>query len=201
MPYFITKHGQTFGPHQPEEIAVFLNTGEFLAEDYCWQEGWDEWRAISTILSDRPAPTKLPDAVPLLITSPAPPLGGHIPHDVEIVGILKMPDQGIVSGKIEGEIHCPATLIIAGEARVKALIQAQIVIIFGTVDGDIYATGRAVLKSSSILHGNIHAPRMVVEEGALFNGHSQVTGKGPPAAAKPRQLTMDKANKLPAFRP
>jgi len=37
MPFFITKNGQTYGPHEADEIAVFLAAGDFLPEDFCWQ--------------------------------------------------------------------------------------------------------------------------------------------------------------------
>ena len=185
MALFVTKNGQTFGPHEPEEIAIFLGTGDFLPEDFCWQEGWPEWRPISAVLPDRPAPAEplaLASAPP--VASPPPPqTNGHIPADIEIIGTLKLPDERAVTCRVEGEIHCPSTVIIPRENRVKARIQAESVVIFGTVEGDIHATGRAVLKSSSTLHGDIHAARVLVEEGATFNGKSHVNAKKDIAAA------------------
>ncbi|MGA0848737.1 MAG: polymer-forming cytoskeletal protein [Chthoniobacterales bacterium] len=185
MALFVTKNGQTFGPHEPEEIAVFLGTGDFLPEDFCWQEGWPEWRPISSVLPDRPAPAEplaLASAPP--VTSPPPPQhNGHIPADIEIIGTLKLPDERAVTCRVDGEIHCPSTVIIPRDNRVKARIKAESVIIFGTVEGDIHATGRAVLKSSSTLHGDIHAARVLVEEGATFNGKSHVNAKKNAASA------------------
>ena len=185
MALFVTKNGQTFGPHEPEEIAVFLGTGDFLPEDFCWQEGWPEWRPISSVLPDRPAPAEplaLASAPP--VTSPPPPQhNGHIPADIEIIGTLKLPDERAVTCRVDGEIHCPSTVIIPRDNRVKARIKAESVIIFGTVEGDIHATGRAVLKSSSTLHGDIHAARVLVEEGATFNGKSHVNAKKNVASA------------------
>ena len=179
MALFVTKNGQTFGPHAPEEVAMFVATGDFLSEDFCWQEGWVEWRPISSVLPERPAPAEplaLASAPPL--TSPPPPqTSGQIPGDITIIGTLKLPDERTVTCRVEGEIHSPATVIIPRENHVKARIQAESVLIFGTVEGDIHVTGRAVLKSSSTLHGDIHAARVLVEEGATFNGKSHVAGK------------------------
>lgn len=189
MPLFIAKNGQTFGPHEPEEIAVFVATGDFLPEDFCWQDGWAEWRPISSVLPPKPVPTS-PNAVtsaPPVSTPPLPREKGRIPDDIEIIGTLKLPDDRTVGCKVEGEIVCPSTVTIARDARIKARIKAESVVIFGTVDGEIHASGRAVLKSSCTLNGDIHAARVLVEEGAAFNGKSHVSPKSQEPAAKTRQ--------------
>ena len=186
MPLFVSKNGQTFGPHEPEEIAIFLGTGDFLPDDYCWQEGWTEWRPISSVMPERPAPAE-PHALaaaPPVATPPPPQSNGHIPPDIEIIGTLKLPDERAVTCRVEGEIHSPSTVIIPRDVRVKALIKAESAVIFGTVEGDIQVTGRAVLKSSSTLHGDIRAARVSVEEGATFNGKSHVNAKAEQSAAK-----------------
>ncbi len=190
MALFVTKNGQTFGPHETEEIAIFLGTGDFLPDDYCWQEGWNEWRPISSVLPDRPAPAE-PAAVaaaPPVATPPPPQNNGHIPDDIEIIGTLKLPGERTVTCRVEGEIISPATVIIPRDNRVKARIKAESVVIFGTVEGDIHATGRAVLKSSSTLLGDIHAARVLVEEGAAFKGKSHVSPakKSPEPAKSPK---------------
>lgn len=207
MALFITKNGQTFGPHQPEEIAVFLGTGDFLPDDYCWQEGWNEWRLISSVLPDRPLPAQ-PQAVadaPPVASPPPPQHHGHIPPDIEIVGTLKLPGERTVTCKVDGEIVSPCTVTIARGVSVKARIKARAVVIFGTVEGDVHAEERAVLKSSSTLHGDIHAARVLVEEGATFNGKSHVqSGRHAPAPKHParRKTTShapsDAAAKSPA---
>ena len=182
MPLFVSKNGQTFGPHEPEEVAIFLGTGDFLPDDYCWQEGWAEWRAISSVLPDRPAPAELQAfaAAPPVASPPPPQSNGHIPADIEIIGTLKLPDERAVTCRVEGEIHSPSTVIIPRGVTVKACIKAESAVIFGTVEGDVQVTGRAVLKSSSTLHGDIRAARVLVEEGATFNGKSHVSPGGTP---------------------
>ena len=94
MALFVTKNDQTFGPHATEEVAMFVATGDFLPEDFCWQEGWAEWRPISSVLPERPAPAEplaLASAPPL--SSPPPPqTSGQIPGDITIIGTLKLPD-------------------------------------------------------------------------------------------------------------
>lgn len=191
MPIFVTKDGQTFGPYEPGEIAIFLGTGDFQPEDFCWQEGWTEWRAISSVLPSKPLPSA-PSAAASAPPLSTPPLPGQIPNDIEIIGTLKLPGDRTVACRVEGEIICPSTVTIALEAKVKARIKAGAVIIYGAVEGDIHATNRAVLKSSSTLIGDIHATRVLVEEGATFSGKSHVNSKAP-AKTRPSPASSRKS--------
>jgi len=200
MPLFVTKNGQTFGPHEPEEIAVFLGTGEFHPEDFCWQEGWAEWRTISSVLPDRPlrsAPAAVAGA-PAMVTPPAPQTSGQIPSDIEVHGTLKLPGERTVTCFVDGEIHCPSTVTIAKDTKVKARIRAESVVIFGEVDGEVHATGRTVIKSSGTLRGDIHAARVLIEEGAAFSGKSHVNSRAAADAEKPKEAKPSPAKKSPA---
>jgi cytoskeletal protein CcmA (bactofilin family) len=193
MALFVTKNGQTFGPHEADEIIVFLGTGTFLPDDFCWQEGWTDWRPISSVLPEHPAP-----AEPSPVTSASQTQNnGLIPHDIEIIGTLKLPDERTVTCRVEGEILSPSTVIIPRENCVKAHIKAESVIIFGSVEGNIHATGRAVLKSSSTLHGDIHAARVLVEEGAAFNGKSHVNSNHAPPSKKNEEPAARKKSTTP----
>ena len=173
MPIFVTKNGQTFGPHEPAELDAFVAAGHFSKDDFCWQEGWTEWRAISSLEKSTAA-----------VATTQAQANGHIPADIEIIGTLKLPGERTVTCRVEGEIVSPSTVIIPHDNHVKARIKAESVVIFGEVDGDIHATGRAVLKSSSVLRGDIHAARVLVEEGATFNGKSHVSAKKDQGAGK-----------------
>ena len=196
MPLFIARNGQTYGPHELEEIAVFLGTGHFVPEDHCWQEGWNEWRTIASILPERPQPSA-PAAMsgaPPLASPPAPQQTGQIPSDIEVHGTLKLPGERTITCYVEGEIHCPSTVTIAKDTRVKARIRAESVVIFGSVEGEVHATGRAVIKSSGTLRGDIHAARVLVEEGAAFSGKSHVNSRsGAPDAGKAKTPAAKKS--------
>jgi cytoskeletal protein CcmA (bactofilin family) len=166
MPLFVAHNGQTFGPHEPEEVAAFLETGTFAAHDHCWQEGWPAWRPLAAVLPGYPAPAPASPA--------APPQQGGIPPDIAITGTLTLPGDRTVTCHVDGEIICPATVTIAPGCVVRARIIAESVVVLGTVEGEIRARGRVVLKSTGILHGDIHAARVLVEEGAAFHGQAHV---------------------------
>jgi cytoskeletal protein CcmA (bactofilin family) len=166
MPLFIAKNGQTFGPHEPAEIEAFLMAGDFLPEDFCWQEGWSEWRPVGSVITAKPVPP----------AGPSQP-GSHIPADAEITGTLTLAGDCTIHGRVEGEIHSTATVTIARNARATARIRAESVVVSGSIEGELRAESLAVLESPSSMLGDIHAPRLVVEDGATFNGRSNVAPK------------------------
>ena len=46
------------GPYSFEEINTYIQQSSLSANDLCWQEGWSEWRPLSSILSKT---VKVPD--------------------------------------------------------------------------------------------------------------------------------------------
>lgn len=195
MPLFIARNGQTFGPHELEEVAVFLGTGDFSPEDHCWQEGWNEWRTLASALPDKPVRTALSAiaGAPAMATPPPPMSTGQIPSDIEVHGILKLPGERTVTCYVEGEIFCPSTVTIAKDTKVKARIRAESAIIFGEVEGEVHVSERAVIKGSGTLRGDIHAKRVLIEEGAAFSGRSHVKSPTQPETPRPRTSAAKKS--------
>ncbi|MBU1366640.1 MAG: polymer-forming cytoskeletal protein [bacterium] len=80
-----------------------------------------------------------------------------------------------ISGKFEGELETEGTLIIGEEADVKAkIIKGENITVLGTVKGDIVCSKRLQIFAPAKVTGNIQAPILVVNEGAMLKGHCQV---------------------------
>lgn len=63
MPILVLRNNEQFGPFELDELTRYVQTGNFLLTDYCWQEGWEEWRQLDSIVSlplTPPAPTPTP---------------------------------------------------------------------------------------------------------------------------------------------
>ena len=59
MPILITKNDEQYGPYELSELQEYVHQGSFLLTDLCWQEGWEDWQPISSIVS-RPPPVAAP---------------------------------------------------------------------------------------------------------------------------------------------
>ncbi len=77
-----------------------------------------------------------------------------------------------IDGDFSGRVtSTDGTLIVSSGARVtQAVINVAVAKIHGTVEGDISASKELVLGRTASVIGNVKAPALVVEEGALLNG-------------------------------
>ncbi|HXM24918.1 MAG TPA: polymer-forming cytoskeletal protein [Chthoniobacterales bacterium] len=96
--------------------------------------------------------------------------------DVEIKGSIKFVNEFTFDGKIEGEISSGDGILTVGEnGDVHGEVKAKSVIVMGKVQGNITVAERCELRSRSALIGDLHASRLIIEEGATFVGKSEVT--------------------------
>jgi len=78
-----------------------------------------------------------------------------------------------IDGNFCGQVNSEdGTLIVSAGARVtRAIINVAGAKINGTVEGDINASKEVVLGPTASVIGNVSAQVLIVEEGAIFNGH------------------------------
>jgi len=87
--------------------------------------------------------------------------------------------QGIVriDGGVNGDIFSDGTLVLGEEGVVEGRIFVGRLVSNGSIVGDVVATDRIALNKNSRLKGNLRAPIVVIEDGAIFNGRV-TTGPG-----------------------
>ncbi len=96
--------------------------------------------------------------------------GTRFRGELEVNGLLR------IDGDFSGTIRTPGKILVGLNGRARCNIYAETVVVGGVVLGNIYCTDRVIILSTGMLLGNIHAPRLVVEEGVLLNGTCLVTG-------------------------
>jgi cytoskeletal protein CcmA (bactofilin family) len=108
---------------------------------------------------------------------------------VEFRGQLSADEDLVIEGKVEGTIaHHYKNLTVGKQGRVKADIRAKSVTIRGTVEGDVHSEEFILLAKGSRLTGNLFAPRVQMEDGAIFRGSMDTTERdaGIAAAREPQ---------------
>ena len=83
----------------------------------------------------------------------------------------------LIQGRVEGSITHTQRLTVGPQGTVKANISAQLIIIEGTVDGDLQAEKSVFVKDTAKVVGNIFAPTVSIMEGANFSGSIDMGGK------------------------
>ena len=79
-----------------------------------------------------------------------------------------------LSGIVNGSIFSNDTVIIADSAIVNADISANIILISGTVKGNIKASSRVEILRPARFEGTIATPSLIVEEGVIFHGTTKM---------------------------
>jgi cytoskeletal protein CcmA (bactofilin family) len=144
----------------------------------------------------KPAPTT-PSPMPLApkAAGPAPSgsssasRGNHevciIGPQITIKGEITGDEDILVEGVVEGLIQINREVKVGEKGRVKARIEAQTIIISGEVVGDCQAHARVEIQSTGKLTGDIRAPRIVIAEGAMFRGNSDMSSGRGETTARP----------------
>jgi cytoskeletal protein CcmA (bactofilin family) len=94
-----------------------------------------------------------------------------------VKGEVSGDEDVLVEGLVEGQVRISRDLRVGSGGTVRAKVEAQSVVIAGEVVGDCAATGRIEIQPTGKLTGNIKAPRLIIAEGAMFRGTSDMSGR------------------------
>jgi len=130
---------------------------------------------------------------------------------ITITGGLAGEEDVTIEGTVEGTVEFREHSVIVGpHGRVKADIYAKDIKIEGKLEGDLYGEERIEISKTGVVNGNIHAPRIIMEDGCKFKGrvdmepgeeieqtlnHQKELGKIPPLANNIKEPSSNPAIK------
>lgn len=82
-----------------------------------------------------------------------------------------------IAGVVTGSIFSNDTLIVSEGAVINADVNANIILISGTVKGNLKATSRVEIRKPARFEGTITSPSLIVEEGVIFHGVTKMKDK------------------------
>lgn len=115
--------------------------------------------------------------------------GTIIAEGSEIEGKFTFTGTATVNGRLRGEIISNDSLIVGEKGVVNASIRAGVVHISGEVVGDVNASERLELHDRCRVYGDVEAPIVIIEEGALLEGQCRM-GRSRPAET-PQIISRD----------
>jgi cytoskeletal protein CcmA (bactofilin family) len=89
-------------------------------------------------------------------------------------GNLSFQGMARIAGVVNGSIFSNDTVIISEGALVNADINANIILISGSVKGNIKATSRVEIVRPARFEGTIVTPSLIIEEGVIFHGTTKI---------------------------
>ena len=114
----------------------------------------------------------------------------YVGPTLHIKGEVTVEESLSIDGKIEGTIKSKDKKLTVGkQGQVNAKIHASVVEARGRIDGDIHCKDIVHLYSTAIVTGTIQCERLIVDDGAAFEGRIS-TNKEQKAAPSKRKLKL-----------
>lgn len=105
---------------------------------------------------------------------------GFLERGVKIEGKIETAGTFRIDSAMKGTLVSEDTLILGEHAIVEGEIHGNRIVIAGRFDGTIRAKNKVEIQPSAVVMGEIHSPCVVIEAGAIFDGHCHM-----PAAVEP----------------
>jgi len=98
-------------------------------------------------------------------------LSGFVGHGTSLTGETNFQMMLRVDGHLTGTVTSEGgTLLVGTNGQVDANIAVAVATVNGAVNGDIVATEKIQLGRTARVMGNISTPKLVIEDGAVFEG-------------------------------
>jgi len=104
--------------------------------------------------------------------------GTKFKGEFDLNGLLR------IDGDFTGTIRTKGKVLIGKNGRAECTVHAGTVVVGGVVRGEIYSTEKVIILSTGLVLGAITTPRLIIEEGVIFNGSCRITTPGSADAAK-----------------
>lgn len=85
-------------------------------------------------------------------------------------GNLKIENSLRIDGKVKGDVSCTETVVLGKGGKIEGNVTAKHVMLAGEVKGNISAEGKVFLETTAAVTGDIQAVKLVIDEGAMFDG-------------------------------
>lgn len=95
-----------------------------------------------------------------------------------VEGTVKVQSSLRVDGRIKGQITTTDSLVIGKDGEIEGEVRVKNAIVGGKVKGKIFASGKVVLEAKSTFQGELKTSKLMIDEGAIFEGVCSMTDDG-----------------------
>jgi len=116
--------------------------------------------------------------------------GMRVVGDISADGVVK------IEGSVSGTVRAAKQVLVARGGEVEGDVVSREAIIGGEVRGAIYAEERVELQSTSVVHGDVHTKRLLIQEGGEMNGVLRMgedAGQAPQVGTRTGQASLARA--------
>ena len=161
-----TRTSVLFASHAPR--AVILRRGPRSRHRLIvWNTNDDTFEAVHELKSSWPDVEVVAGNI---ATADGAALTAFFGKGSRITGTLVFEGPSRIEGHVEGEVSAQDTLTVGESAVVNARIKGLMIVIHGTVTGDVVAQTRLEIRAPGKVIGDVTTPTLVIDEGAILEG-------------------------------
>lgn len=105
-------------------------------------------------------------------------LNGFLDAGSSIRGDLHFEDNFRVDGRVVGRIVSKGDLVVGKDGEVDGEVEVMNLYVFGTLRGGVKARKRVEISTGSKIFADIECETFDIEDGAQFEGHCKMRGRG-----------------------
>lgn len=106
-------------------------------------------------------------------------VASHLAQGTEFTGEFSFSNGALLDGVVKGKIRAEATLEIGPKGTVDAEVAVRRILIRGEFRGVIHASDRVEILREGKVFGDIFAPCLIIEAGAVFEGRCNMSNREP----------------------
>ncbi len=95
-------------------------------------------------------------------------------------GSLETKGSVQINGKVKGMVRAADEVRVGRSGEIVGEVYAKSARIAGKIEGNVFIEQKLTLEETSSLNGNLAAGKLIIDEGAVFNGKSDMSKKGQP---------------------
>lgn len=95
-----------------------------------------------------------------------------------IEGTIKVQNSMRLDGRVTGHILTTDALVVGKDGEVRGEVRTKNAVIGGLVNGQVFASGKVVLESRAVLKGDVKTAKLMVNDGARFDGNCSMSEDG-----------------------
>jgi cytoskeletal protein CcmA (bactofilin family) len=117
---------------------------------------------------------------------------------ITIKGNVSGDEDLLIQGRIDGKVNLAKhNVTIGSDGRVKADVHGRTVVVEGEVEGDLRGQEQIILRQTARVEGSIAAPRVTLEDGAVFRGAIEMDASGKMPKSGPEKAPAKKEMAAP----
>ncbi|MFQ5798838.1 MAG: polymer-forming cytoskeletal protein [Bacteroidota bacterium] len=93
----------------------------------------------------------------------------------------KLMSQGSIriDGKLTGDVSSAENVAVGSTAEIEGMVSGKNITIGGKVRGKVNASEKLVFEGNAVVRGDVRSSKLVIDEGALFDGKCTMTDSLP----------------------